>query len=95
MRGSTNYLEGEFTPWDPSDPAPFTAAAGSRLLRVNGDGTAVIRSADAAGTEDTIHPGWLVFRPDGSGEDGAVFVAPGNVSDGTATVWRVTAGDGA
>jgi hypothetical protein len=88
MRGTTNHLEGEFTPFDPADPGPFAAAAGTRLIRVNGDGTATIRSADPDGNEDTVHPGWLAFRPDGSGEGGAVFVAPGNVSEGASTVWR-------
>jgi hypothetical protein len=91
MRGSTNHLEGEFTAWDPSDPAPFTAAAGTRLLRVNEDGTVTVRSADPGGTEDTVHPGWLAFRADGSGQDGAVFVAPGNVSDGAGTLFRAAA----
>lgn len=88
MRGKTNLLEGELTVWDPADPGPFTAAAGTRLTAVNGDGTAVIRSADPQGTEDVIYPGWLVFRADGSGDDDAVFLAPDNVSDGTGTLFR-------
>lgn len=91
MRGSTNQLEGEFTVWNPADPGPFIAAAGTRLVRVNEDGTVTIRSADDGGTEDTVHPGWLAFRPDGSGQDGAVFVAPYNVSEGTGTLFRAAA----
>lgn len=92
MRGSTNLLEGELTPWNPADPGPFLAAAGTRVARVNGDGTVTIRSADPDGTEDTVYPGWLVFRADGSGEDMAVFTAPGNVSTGTGTVYRAQQG---
>jgi hypothetical protein len=89
MRGKTNLLEGEIEAWDPQSPEAFTRLAGTRLIRVNGNGTVTIRSADAAGTEDTVYPGWLAFRADGSGEDGAVFIAPGNVSTGAGTVWRV------
>jgi hypothetical protein len=92
MRGKTNLLEGELEVWDPANPGPFTALAGTRLLRVIGDGTAVIRSADPDGTEDTVYPGWLVFRADGSGDDGAVFTAPYNVSAGADTVFHVERG---
>jgi hypothetical protein len=86
MRGSTNQLEGEFTVFDPADPQPFIAAAGTRLLRVE-DGKAVVRNGD--GTESYAYPGWLAFRPDGSGPDSAVFTTPDLVSSGTGTVYRV------
>lgn len=78
MRGATNLLEGEFKVWDPANPEPFTALAGPRLIRVEGE-IAVIRNDDRS--ETRVYPGWLVFRADGSAEDGAVFLAPGLVGD--------------
>ena len=88
MHGRTNDLEGEFTEFDPADPAPFLAAAGTRVTAVNEDGTVTIRSSDPEGTPETVHPGWLVFRPDGSGPGGGIFTSPDNVSDGTGTLFR-------
>lgn len=80
MRGTTNPLEGEFEPWVPANPDAFTRLAGTRFLRVDGD-NAIVLNDD--GSETVVHPGWLVFRADGSREDGAVFMAPGLVGDET------------
>jgi len=86
MRGATNQIEGEFTAWDPADPRPFIAAAGTRFIRAEGD-RAVVWNEN--GTEADVYPGWLAFRPDGSGPDGAIFTPAKNVSAGTATIYRV------
>lgn len=81
MRGTTNLLEGEFTPFDPANPQPFISAAGPRFDRIE-NGTVVIR-ADDGGYETVIYPGWLAFRPDGSTADRVVFLPPGLVGDET------------
>ena len=86
MRGGTNLIEGELTPFDPENPGPFTEAAGTRLVSVNPDGTATIRNGD--GTLDTVHPGWFAFRADGSGAGDAHFTSSDNVSSGTGTLFR-------
>jgi hypothetical protein len=83
MRGGTNLLEGEFEPWDPGCPEAFTRLAGERFLRADGL-NAVVLNDD--GSEETVRPGWLVFRADGGR---VVFTTPGNVSEGTGTLFRV------
>ena len=37
MRGTTNPIEGEFAAWDPASPEAFTALAGTRFVRAEGN----------------------------------------------------------
>jgi hypothetical protein len=85
MRVHTNPLSADAEPLDPANPGPFIALAGSQFLRQEGD-TVVYQSRE--GREGRAYPGWLVVRPDGSGD--AMFADPENLGDGK--VWGVAAG---
>ncbi len=76
MRLTTKPVSADAAPWDPADPGPFTALAGSQFLGADGD-LAVIRTA--GGCVMHVHPGWLAARPDGSADGEALFLAPDNV----------------
>jgi hypothetical protein len=73
MRVKLLPLEGEAEPFDPADPAPFTAIAGSQLVEVAG-GVARVRTQ--RGVEMTAYPGWFAVRPDGSADGEVVFASP-------------------
>ncbi len=75
MRVSTRPLEGAAEAWDPADPGPFQALAGSQFAGREGD-TALIRTQ--GGCVMHAHPGWLVIRADGSGDGEALFTSPEN-----------------
>jgi len=90
VRLTTNPLTADAEAWDPANPAPFTRLAGSQYLGTDGD-TALYRSRE--GREGRAWPGWLVIRPDGSGDGEALFTDPVNVGDGE--IWGAeTAGPG-
>lgn len=76
----------EAEPLDPADPGPFARLAGEQLVRVNPDGTALVRAQD--GREMTVGPGWLAVVPDGGvpGRDTA-FAEPRCVG-GPLSQWK-------
>jgi hypothetical protein len=76
LRARTIPVEGPAAVWDPANPGKFAALAGSQLVAVRGD-IAVIRTQ--GGDEVTVHPGWVVIVPDGSGPGEAVFTTPERV----------------
>lgn len=87
MRLTRNPGNAEAEPFDPANVSPeFLALAGSQLLGINEDGTATVRTE--GGTEMLIYPGWLVVRPDGSGEGQAHFTTPENIGDDSRRNWR-------
>jgi hypothetical protein len=84
MRVHTNPLSADAEPLDPANPGPFIALAGSQFVRMDGE-SALYRSRE--GREGRAYPGWLVIRPDGSGDGGALFADPVNVGDDE--IWGV------
>jgi hypothetical protein len=76
MRAETIIFAGPAAAWNPDDQEKFRALAGSQFLRVEGP-NAIVLSAD--GQETTVYPGWIVTRPDGSGDGQAVFDTPNRV----------------
>jgi hypothetical protein len=82
MRLTTRPLQAAAAAWDPADPEPFKALAGSQFAGTDGD-LAVIRTQ--GGCTMHVHPGWLAFRIDGS--DSASFMTPEHVGDGDGAIW--------
>ena len=79
MRVETRPLAGDAEAWDPENPGPFEALAGSRFIRTEGE-TAIVTSRGAPdGTEMPVYPGWLVIRADGSTDGEALFATPENL----------------
>jgi hypothetical protein len=83
MRIQTRPLEADAEAWDPANPGPFIALAGSQFVAADGD-TALIRTQ--GGCVMHAHPGWVVIRVDGSADGEARFAAPENVG-GAASTW--------
>jgi hypothetical protein len=67
--------------WDPADPEPFLALAGTRYLRTEGETAVVTSNGAPEGTEMTVYPGWAVIRAAGSGDGQALFVTPENLQE--------------
>jgi hypothetical protein len=84
MRLAARPVTASAEPWDPADPGPFRALAGSQFLRADGD-RAVVRTQ--SGREMSIDPGWLVILPDGGGDGDAAFAEPRNVG-GPLSTWE-------
>lgn len=78
MRVQARPLAGDAEAWDPENPGPFQALAGTQFTGTDGD-LALVRMRN--GCVMHAHPGWLVIRPDGSGDGEAVFTVPENVGD--------------
>ncbi|HMH94020.1 MAG TPA: hypothetical protein VK586_23440 [Streptosporangiaceae bacterium] len=89
MRVTTIPLEGEAEAFDPENPGPFIRLAGDRLIRIAG-GTALVREED--GHEMTVYRGWLVIRPDGSGDGEALFTSQSNFGQDAPRLWGPAAG---
>lgn len=81
MRVATRPMDGTAEAWDPANPEPFRALAGSQFLGADGD-TAKVRTR--GGRVEHAGPGWLVIRPDGCGE--VILAAPENLG-GEYSVW--------
>lgn len=84
VRLTTRPLEADAEPWDPSDPEPFKALAGSQFIGTDGD-LAVFRGRD--GCVGHAHPGWLAVRIDGAGDGEAIFMTPDHAGEGRTAVW--------
>jgi hypothetical protein len=78
MRVATRPIEGDAAAWDPENPGPFEALAGSMFAGQDGD-LGLVRTK--GGCTMHIHPGWLVIRPDGTGDGEAIFTVPENLGD--------------
>jgi hypothetical protein len=85
MRVSRNAapVEGDAEAWGEGTRGRFIELAGSQFLREEA-GNAVV-SVD--GREDVMYPGWLVIRPDGSGDGEAQFASERQLGDGTLCAW--------
>jgi hypothetical protein len=81
MRVATRELQGDAEAWDPGNPAPFLALAGSRVIRVEGETAVVTSNGAPEGTEMTVYPGWLAVRADGSGDGEALFATPESIGE--------------
>ena len=80
-RVKSRELPGEKTAWDPQDPGPFAAVAGSQFVRADGD-CAVVRTG--SGDEMTVPPGWLAIGLDAGG---VLFSSPDNYGDDPGLLW--------
>jgi hypothetical protein len=87
MRVATRPLQGDAAAWDPENPGPFEALAGSMFEGRDGD-LALVRTK--SGCVMHVHPGWLVIRPDGSEDGKAIFMVPENLGDQDPCLFAVT-----
>jgi hypothetical protein len=73
LRARTIPAEGPAAVFDPADTGEFARLAGSQLVSVSDDIAVVLTEG---GDEVTVHRGWVVIAPDGTGDGHAVFTTP-------------------
>jgi hypothetical protein len=90
IRVTTLPIEGDAEPFDPENPGPFAAMAGTQLVRLEGDAAVV---HDEEGREHVIYPGGLAIRPDGSGDGEVLFTTQTRFArEGRRRLWGLAGG---